>query len=315
MKKNTILVTGATGFIGANLVRKLVNLGHKPTILARKNSKFWRLDNLKDRITILETDIHDYELLKKDIGRVKPTYIFHLATYGAFQSTQQDIAETFDTNMMGTLHLLNACRELGFKYFVNTSSSSEYGIKKQPMKENDVLNAIDFYGITKVATTLTLKLLAHKQLLPIVTLRLFSPYGYYDDPSRFISTLIINAISNKKLKLSNPRYVRDFIFIEDVLDAYLYFLNGKQYQGEVFNIGSGRQTQLEDVVKIVEKILRKKLYIEWSSHLTNQEEPKRWQADIQKAKNKLYWKPKTDLYEGLEKTVNWFRENINLYGK
>jgi len=303
MKKKKILVTGGTGFVGANLVARLVKIGYRPTVLIRKESNDWRLKDIISKVDFLETDILDYERLEKDIVRVCPDLIYHLAVYGGSQGKQKNFQKILNTNIFATINLLNAGFNAGVKYFINTGSSSEYGIKEKIMKETDVLSPINYYAVTKVATTLLARVFSIENKLPLATLRLFSPYGYYDDEDRFVSTVIRAGLENKDMELSDPNFVRDFIFIEDVVDAYIYFLKGKNYYGEIFNIGSGKQTTLADFTKIAEKVIGKAMKIKWAMHKSNQFEPKRWQADISKAKLALNWRPKHTLKTGISKII------------
>lgn len=313
MKSKKILITGGTGFVGANLVRRLVKIGYKPTVLIRKESNLWRLKDIISKINLLETDILNYKRLKKDIDIVRPQYIYHLAVYGAYQGRQKDLNKTFETNIFGTSNLLNASYNSGIEYFINTGSSSEYGIKEKIMKETDVLCPISYYGVTKATTTLLTGTFSIQNKLPIATLRLFSPYGFYEDKDRFVPTLIMAGMKNKEIELSDPNFVRDFIFIDDVIDAYIYFLNGKKYYGEIFNIGSGKQTILGNFVKSTEKVIGKTIKIKWTGHKSNQFEPKKWQADISKAKSKLNWSPNHSMIDGIQKTHGWYKENYKLY--
>ena len=219
----------------------------------------------------------------------------------------------FDTNIYGTTNLLEVCCNLGFKYFINTGSSSEYGIKNNQMKETDSLEPINFYGASKTTSTFVSKIYSLKYKLPIVTIRPFSPYGYYEEKIRFLPTLIINVLLNKEIKFSNSNYVRDFIFVEDLINAYLYFIKGNKFYGDIFNIGSGNQTKLGEIVNKMEKIIEKKILVKWLSTESNQFEPSKWQADIRKAKKNLSWKPKTSLDDGLKKSLEWFKNNLDLY--
>jgi len=312
MKKN-ILITGGTGFVGANFVHRLVKEGYKPTVFIRKKSNLWRLKNIVSKIHILETDLQNTKLLSRQVSRIKPSHIFHLAVYGAQQSIQKDIIQTYTQNILSSVNLMEVCCKQGFQQYVNIGSSSEYGLKKSAMKEADILQPINHYGATKAAISLAASVFSTTYRLPISTLRLFSPYGYWEDRRRFIPTLILDAINGKRAELSRPSYVRDFIFIDDVIDALVHFLTSKKHYNEVFNIGSGKQYTLQQVVDEVQDISSNKLKVTWNDRKSNQLEPSFWKADITKTKKQLNWKPRISLKQGLQKTYQWILRNKNLY--
>ncbi|PIV08934.1 hypothetical protein COS52_00105 [Candidatus Roizmanbacteria bacterium CG03_land_8_20_14_0_80_39_12] len=312
MKKN-ILITGGTGFVGANFVHRLAKEGYKPTVFIRKKSNLWRLKNIVSKIHILETDLQNTKLLSRQVSRIKPSHIFHLAVYGAQQSIQKDIIQTYTQNILSSVNLMEVCCKQGFQQYVNIGSSSEYGLKKSAMKEADILQPINHYGATKAAISLAASVFSTTYRLPISTLRLFSPYGYWEDRRRFIPTLILDAINGKRAELSRPSYVRDFIFIDDVIDALVHFLTSKKHYNEVFNIGSGKQYTLQQVVDEVQDISSNKLKVTWNDRKSNQLEPTFWKADITKTKKQLNWKPRISLKQGLQKTYQWILRNKNLY--
>jgi len=214
-----------------------------------------------------------------------------------------------DMNIKGLYRLIQACKNTSVEILINTGSSSEYGIKQTKMNENNILSPINDYAVTKAAGTLLCQKESINSDCCIVTLRLFSPYGYFEQPTRFIPSCITSVLSNMSLQASNPLYVRDFVFIEDVVQAYICVAKG-QYEnlnGEIINIGSGKQHSLHDVVKKLEIICNQTLKISWNSFAkqNRQIESKKWEADISRAKELLHWSPKYSLDEGLEKTVYW----------
>jgi len=311
--KKKILVTGGTGFIGANLVRRLVAMGHKPIIFTRKESNLWRLKDIQTKVKIIQTDLLNPKLLAQQVRRIKPTHIFHLAVYGAQQGIQNDMIQTYTQNILSSVNLMEACCRQGFEQYVNIGSSSEYGLKKSAMKEKDMLQPINHYGATKAAISLAASVFSSTYKLPISTLRLFSPYGCWEDKRRFIPTLILDAINGRTAELSSLTYVRDFIFIDDVIDAFMHFLTSKKQYNDVFNIGSGKQNTLQQVVDIVRENASKDFKVKWNNHSSNQPEPQFWKADISKTKSQLNWKPKTSLKQGLQKTYQWIMNNKQLY--
>jgi len=308
-----ILITGATGFIGSNITRRFVQLGARVSIFIRKDSLLWRIEDIKNEVTINTVDLLNCYQLKKTISAIRPDIIIHNAVYGGY-TFQKDWKKIFNTNFTGTVNLLNACERFGFALFINTGSSSEYGVKKIPMKETDILEPVSAYGVAKAAVSLYCLARAKNDALPITTLRLFSPYGYYEDKTRLIPSVIISVLKNKSPRLSSPRNVRDFIFIEDVVEAYRKTVeNSDKLKGEILNIGSGRQHTVSDVVEKIAEIEGKPLTPVWDAVTNSRFEPENWQANISKAKRLLNWSPKHDLREGLRKSIQWFKRNTNLY--
>lgn len=313
-KKAEILITGGAGFIGANFVYKFLELGYSINVFEREEANIWRIEKVKDKIKICYPDLTNYEKTEKVISEIKPDIVLHFAAYGAYQRFQQDINLTIDTNLKGTIHLINACQKAGVKCFINTGTNSEYGIKNKPMKENDILEADNLYAITKSATTLYCQMMARKFGFPVVIMRPFAVYGYFEEQERLIPSIIKSCLKNSELKLSKPDSVRDFIFIEDVIDAYrLAIKNIESIKGEIFNLGMGKQHTISEIVSLVKKITGSGIKPEYSKIKNAQTEPKTWVADISKAKRILNWEPKYSLKQGLKKKIEWFKEHIAFY--
>ncbi|MEN6552822.1 MAG: NAD-dependent epimerase/dehydratase family protein [Methanobacterium sp.] len=307
-----VFITGSTGFVGSNLVRRSVKEGADVHILTRKKSNEWRLNDVLDDTNTYKADLTDIKELNLIIRDVEPSIIFHLATYGGDPS-QHDTQKIIESNLIGTVNLVKACKEVGFDNFINTSSSSEYGIKSKPMYENNLLEPVNDYGVSKAAATLFCQSIAKKYNLPITTLRLFSPYGYFEGEKRLIPSVILTSLKGESPKVSSPHFVRDFVFIEDVLDSYLKIIESPQVMGEIFNIGTGKQHTVGEVVNKIIELTGEKVQPEWGLTSKWSNEPKKWQADISKANKYLKWTPKYSLERGLAKTVEWFSDYNGLY--
>ena len=312
MKK--VLITGGTGFIGSNFVNKFLELGDEVNLIVRPESNFWRIESVKSKTKLHLVDLTNAEEIERFIGNLRPQIILHFATYGAYQGREQDIKKTIDTNLLGMINLVNACSKISFDCFINTGSSSEYGTKDKPMNENDLLEPNNLYGVTKAAATIYCQSLAKKMELPLVTMRPFSVYGYFEEAGRLVPEVIKAYFKDEPPSLGTPSSVRDFVFVEDVIDAYLKAIeNIHKVKSNIFNIGTGVQSKIGDVAEIVGKIAGSKKEPVYSAIKPNQHEPKNWLADISKARKMLDWSPKHSLQEGLIKTVSWFKENIYLY--
>ncbi len=308
-----VLITGATGFVGSNAVRGFVKLGADVSVLARGDSPLWRISDIKSSLRLFTADLLDVQGLKKAISRIRPDIIIHTAVYGG-HPYQKEHRKIFDVNLVGTVNLLDVCGKFGFDIFINTGSSSEYGIKKISMKESDILEPASVYGVAKSAASLYCSAQAKNEGMPVTTLRLFSPYGYFEDKTRLIPYLIISALSGRRPRLSSPGNVRDFVFIEDVVEAYKKTVeNRKAAIGEIINIGSGNQHTVGDVVKNISRLNSMPLGPMWHSAKNPRREPEVWRADISKAGRLLGWRPKYGLSEGLRKTFQWFKGNWALY--
>lgn len=311
-----VLITGATGFVGSNLVRKLLESNKDIFILARKESNFWRLNDILSQVKLNVVDMGNIERLKKTIKKIQPNIVYHLATYGGYPF-QQDVLTTLQNNLIYSVNLMMAlqgCRNL--EKFINVGSSSEYGPKIKPMHETDITEPTTPYGITKVAQTLFTKYFSSNCKLPAITLRLFSVYGPYEEPGRLICDVMTGLVTNRIIKLSSPMPRRDYVYVDDVIDALVKSSESSFVNGEVFNIGSGKDYSVGEVMNIAYGISDTS-----HKHLWGQKKKRsfdsnmRWIADIRKANLLLKWKPATSLKEGMMKTFRWYQDNIHLYQK
>ncbi len=311
MESKIVFVTGATGFIGSNMVRRLLNDGHDVHVSARKSSDMWRIKEIAKDLHFHYPDINDYDSIEKTILKIKPDIIYHLATYGGYPF-QSDNDKIIKTNLIGTINILRACLKTDMQCFVNTGTSSEYGMKSVPIKETDFLEPVSCYAFSKAAATLYCCMTAKSIEAPIVTIRPFSAYGYYEEPSRLIPHVISSYLKNKRPILSSKSSVRDYVFIEDVIEGYILAANNPRAYGGIINIGYGKQYTISEVVEKIKHIVGTGVEPDWGNIETRPNEPKVWIADITKAKN-LGWEPKHTIDEGLIKTVEWFRNNLDLY--
>lgn len=312
LKGKRVLITGATGFVGSNLVRMALKQGSDVHIITRTKSDKWRIDDVSTYITDYNSDLLDYKRLDDIVSIIRPDIIYHTATYGG-KPNQRETIRIVQTNLIGTINLIKACMKFSFDLFVNTGSSSEYGIKEKPMMEEDLLEPVNDYGVSKSAATQYCRAIAKTEELPIVTLRLFSPYGSYEGSTRLIPSVILSCLRRNKPRISSPNFVRDFVHIKDVLDAYEKLIDIPQLSGEILNIGSGKQCTIEEVANKIIELLGNCVELETGMAQRWPNEPKKWEADISKANDILAWKPKYDLENGLAETISWFEKNINRY--
>lgn len=308
--KNKYLITGASGFIGSVLLRKLIKKGENVYIILRKKSNTWRINDILNKVKIHYSNLDDVEGLIKIVKVVKPNIIFHLATNGAY-SYQSDANEIINTNILGTWNLLQACNKIDYELFVNTGSSSEYGFKKYAMRETDILEPASYYAVTKCAQTLLCSHIARQEGKPIVTIRPFSVYGPYEEPKRFIPTLMKALYFKEEMDLVSSDIVRDYLYVDDLVRVYLKVEDFKKFSGECFNIGTGIQSTIRDVVETAIRVTGESTKFNFGVMKSRSWDTKNWVADISKARQMLKWVPKNSIESGLIKTWEWFKGNSN----
>jgi nucleoside-diphosphate-sugar epimerase len=308
------LVTGAEGFLGANLVRHLTSAGHEVVALSRPGGTAWRLDELKTEMQTLELDLRDTGAIERVIATIRPQWIFHLAAHGAY-SWQTDVQTMIDVNVSATAALLAAARVTDVQTFVNVGSSSEYGLKAHAPLEDEWLEPNSYYAVTKAAGS-HLTALAAANGLAAVTLRLYSIYGPWEDPGRLMPALVREATRGRLPSLVDPETARDFVYVEDCCDALLRAAEcgaSAGGPGAALNIGSGRQTRLRELVAIARAALGVTALPEWSTMEQRGWDTSVWVSDPHAAFERLGWKALTAPGEGLERMAAWLRSKQILW--
>jgi nucleoside-diphosphate-sugar epimerase len=309
-----VLVTGATGFVGACLTRRLLGMGHEIHAFARQTANRWRIVDIVPHIVVHDVDLRNAHAVRQAVAAIRPEKVFHLATYGGF-TFQRDIDAIYAANFTGTVNLVHSCEKVGFDCFIHTGSSSEYGIKTVPMKETDLLEPLGDYAVSKAAATQFCRSEALQKGLPIATLRVFSPYGPWDDPQRLIPYVLASLLNGTAPALSSPVSVRDYVFINDVVDSYLAVMDAPIVAGEIYNVGSGVQTGIGVVVDRIVSALDNGILPRWGTESPRRPEPAVWVADTAKMKTHFNWEATTCLEDGLQQTIGWMRENLASYIK
>lgn len=281
------LITGANGFIGRGLRQELQQRGFEVTAVPREI-------------------LMDFHRLQGFVREVSPNLIFHQAAFGNKHNQIDDI-EIIKANIMGTLNMLYASYDTPYRAFINTGSSSEYGTKNRPMKEDDPLDSDSLYGVTKASATLLCRAFAKKYDKPVVTVRPFSVYGPGDDPKKFIQTAIRCFQTDNQLNVAPG--VHDWIYIDDYIEAILLVSeHAKDLQGQAINIGTGTQTSNHGVIAILKEIFCKPGKVKHAAKMRDYDTSKSWVADISKLKS-LGWHSNFDLERGLWRCVYGDRES------
>ncbi|MBK9140911.1 MAG: SDR family NAD(P)-dependent oxidoreductase [Candidatus Melainabacteria bacterium] len=305
MASKRVLITGASGFVGANLTRRLLRDGHRVTVLLREQSDTWRIDDVLADLDVRSLDLLDLAAVRAVTGEIKADWIFHLAAYGNY-SWQEDWRQIVDTNLTSTINLLEAASETGFDAFINTGSSSEYGICDHAPLESERVEPNSYYAVTKAAATAACRHVAAVRDLYIPTLRLYSVYGPYEDPRRLMPTIIRKGLEKDLPPLVDPDIARDFIYTDDVVEAYLAACKpASTERAPIYNVGSGVQTTIKEIVDLAREIFCIEKTPVWGSMDNRKWDASVWVASIGKIEKELGWKPDTSLRDGLSRFTAW----------
>jgi nucleoside-diphosphate-sugar epimerase len=303
-----VVITGATGFVGSNLARRLLRDGHEVHLLVRPRHTAWRIDDMRDDVRLHEVALEETESLTRTVGRIRPDWIFHLAAHGAY-SAQTDLRRMIQTNITGTINLVEACLSAGFEAFVNTGSSSEYGFKAHAPSEDETLEPNSHYAVTKAAATLFCRHTAQSRSVHLPTLRLYSVYGPYEEPTRLVPRLITRGLKRELPPLVNPNVARDYVYVDDVSEAYVLAAHkrAEQEPGAIYNVGTGVQTSLAEAVETARRVLSIEREPRWGSMPEREWDTDTWVADNRKIKAALGWQPQHSFEQGFRLTVEWLR--------
>jgi nucleoside-diphosphate-sugar epimerase len=307
-----VILTGGTGFVGANLARRLLDDGHDLHLLVRPGYRGWRIEAIRHHVRLQEVHLADRDSVASVVGAIRPEWIFHLAAHGSYPS-QTDRQQMVQTNIVSTVNLVEACLEMGFESFVNTGSSSEYGFKDHPPAETESLEPANHYAFTKASATLFCGYTARERGVHIPTVRLYSVFGPYEEPTRLIPTLILYGKRGELPPLVEPDVARDFVYAEDVAEAYCLVAGRTAGEpGAVYNVGTGVQTALREVVKVTRQTLKIKTEPQWGTMANRSWDTTVWVSDSRKIRSELGWRPRYSLETGFRELVRWFDDNPEL---
>ena len=306
-------MTGAAGFLGAVLTRRLLAEGHRVHVLLRPGSDTWRLREVRQSLIVHEADLRDEAVVRAAVDGAAPDWVFHLAAHGAY-SWQADAAGILQSNTLGTLHLAQACVRRGFEAFVHAGSSSEYGFCDHAPSEERAPEPNSVYAVAKVAATLLCRQLAVEHGLHLATLRLYSVYGPWEDPRRLLPTLVAHGLRGELPPLVAPETARDFVHVEDACEAFVLAARTPvAASNEIYNVGSGTQTSLRELVELARAVLGVAAIADWGAYERRSWDATVWVANPGKIERELGWRPTRELEDGIAQLAAWLREHPALW--
>ena len=314
-----VLVTGGGGFIGSHLVEKLVSLGATTRALVHYNSlgSWGWLDQspaAKD-VEVVAGDICDPGSV--DAATEGVEIVFHLAALIAIPYSYTAPESYVRTNVIGTLNAVQAARRFGIARFLHTSTSEVYGTAREvPIKETHPLQGQSPYSASKIGADKIAESFHCSFKLPVVTVRPFNTYGPRQSARAVIPTIISQLLDGAGVvKLGSLSPTRDLNFVENTVEGYIAAASHEAAIGETFNFGSNREISIGDLADLLIKLVGTSARIESDSQRLRPagSEVERLLADNSKAKTLLGWAPKVSLEDGLQRTIEWLRQNRHWY--
>ncbi len=312
MNTNVALVTGATGFVGSHIVRRLVRDGVEVHVLRRAESNFHRLPDVLPRIHTHEVSLSDTSGLSALLQSIRPQRIFHLAASTIVAGATGSASDLVNVNLLGTINLIEACEGINYQALVTTGDSFEYSASERPLREADPCRPNTLHGITKLSATLYAQGVAHERGRPIVTLRLFSTYGPWDNPRRLVPRVIAGALSGAPITLSRREISRDWIYIDDLVELYMEAANrAPELGGRVYNAGSGAAVTIGEITDRLLHLTGSRVEPQWGVFTAPPHDATPWIADMNLTFSTFAWRPGTSLDDGLRATIDALTKELS----
>jgi nucleoside-diphosphate-sugar epimerase len=303
MSRQVAFVTGATGFIGSHLVRRLVRDGADVHVLCRAQSNFHRLLDVRDRLTTHEVSLFDAPGLSALVQAIRPQRIFHLAAATVVAGATGTSEELVRVNVLGTVNLLDACAGIDYRGLVTTGDSFEYSAQHAALAEDACCRPDTPHGIAKLSATLFAQSHGHAGR-PVVVLRLFSTYGPGDNPRRLVPRVITGAASGTPIMLSRRDISRDWVYVDDVVDLYLEAADrATALRGGVFNAGSGVAVSIGEITDRLLELTGVTADVRWGVFPAPPHDDTPWIASTARTFAAFAWRPRTTLDHGLRATI------------
>lgn len=303
-----VIVTGAAGFIGANVVRALVRAGAQVVAVVREHTS---LDPLGEVVRTIQVERWDVtapacEALGARVGGAD--VVMHLAA-GGTHDHGRDLRQLVDVNVLGAVRALEMARQAGARVFLHAGSATEYGAGVL-LAETAPLQPKSNYGVTKTAGWLAVRARAEAEGLAAISLRLFTPYGPFEGRPRLVPHVVLHALRGDDIPLTPARQTRDWLFVDDAVEAFLRAGLRTDLHGEVFNICSGEEVRVLDVAETIVRLTGGRVRVVAGATPYRPDEPMRSSGDPSHAAAVLGWRAATPLEEGLRRALAWWEQTL-----
>lgn len=306
------LVTGASGFIGSHLVRRLIADGVEVHALTSVVSSLYpvRLADLRDRVVLHEGSLADRSAMDAVVGGSDPTHVFHLGAYTHVGKSWQRVDECVQVNVQGTVNLLQALGRTSLRRLVNVGTSEIYGDVEVPFREDVAVRPASPYAASKHGAEQMCRLWHDGRGFPVVMVRPFNAYGPWQTPDRVVPEVIVRALRGEHLRLTTGRQTREFNFVEDLVDGMVRAAVVPGIDGQLFNLGCGEDVSIRSLTELILSLMGDPVKADFGALPDRPIEIWRMRCDNERAGRVLGYRPRHRLDEGLRRTIDWYRSEL-----
>lgn len=311
LRGRRVLVTGAAGFIGSHVVRRLLHDGAQVFAMTSAVSSVppVRLADVLDDVRVVEANLTDRSALDHVARTVRPEFVAHLGAYTHVGKSFVRVDENVTTNVAGTVNLLQALHG-DYERFVNTGTSEIYGDVPVPFTEDGPVNPVSPYSVSKYAAERFARMFATAHGWPIVFLRPFNAFGPWQSADRVIPEIIVTALKQRPLEMTAGTQTREFNYVEDLADGFVAALSAPAAEGQVINLGSGDEISVRDLAIRILARMGDPVEPKFGALPERPTEITRMYCDGQRARDLLGWQPAHTLDAGLDATIAWYRDRF-----
>lgn len=309
-----VLVSGASGFIGAHLTCRLIQEGAYVSALVERHQPGNLPVFLKgqlDKVNLWKADLRNYAELRSIVEKIKPQKVYHLAAFVDLGRTFVNAQRCIETNIQGTVNLLQVLEKVGCETFIHTGTCEVYGDGPTPFQEGQSINPTSPYAISKACGEFFCQMYQRLYQYPVVMLRLSTVYGPGQNQEKLIPSIILACLKKGRIEVSSGKQERDFTYIEDIVDGFIRASTIRKSIGQVINLGCEKGYSIKSIVNRIVKKIDPSLKPIFGAKEERSLEPQNWCCSNERARRLLGWQPKVDLDEGLEKTICYYQSRAN----
>jgi nucleoside-diphosphate-sugar epimerase len=306
-----ILITGATGFVGGHLIARLLS-DHHVFSLERYVTGRYVLGGQRDVRSVF-CDLRDHFAVRQAVRDVQPEVVIHLAAISPVAYSYDHPNEVMDTNLQGTINLAEAClREVAhFQQFLFASTSETYGNGPVPKMEDTPQCPNSPYAVSKLAAGKYVLYMRDAYGFPATVLRPFNTYGRKANTHFIVERIVVQMLRGQCIRLGSPTPIRDFLHVDDHVNAYLACLGNPQAVGQVLNFATGRGISIEDLVLCLRELTGSRAEVAWDTIPRRPLDIEVLVGNAGKAERTIGWQPRVTLEDGLRRTVEYWQERTN----